>query len=135
MLVPFVGTDNVGNLIIATSRISFGTAGPEQSCAQQDFGTIITEEDLIIGDTPVLPDGVRNAGRNMQFDEAVQDRDDLASLWMDNGWWGSLLTVQRAFPGILRPLITKAPRFFAGRIEETVAIEEKIASDIRHNIS
>src|SRR5690242_462348 len=110
VLVPLIGTDDVGNLVIVALRVPFGTAGPERRRTEEDLRPVVAHKGIIAGHTPVFPDGMGDAGGDVQFERAVEHGDDFAGFRVDDRGRRRLLTTERALPGILRTLVAKAGR-------------------------
>src|SRR5215470_3084062 len=105
VFMPFVGANHVIDYVIITFWMPFDAAGPELCGTEHDLCPILTHKFVVTGHMPVLPDGVDDTGRDMQFEGAIEYCDQFAAFGMDNSIGCGFPAIQGTFPGELRPFI------------------------------
>ena len=129
MLMPFIGTNHVIDLIITVFWMVFSPAAPELCYAKEYFGTILLHKFIIAGDIPVLVNGIGDTRVDMQFNAAIQNGDQFVALGVNHRLWCGLLTIQCTFPGILGALVTVTSGLCSCRWQQMIAIEQQIAGN------
>src|ERR1700730_17324237 len=106
VFMPFIGSDHIVDFIIMPLRIIFCPVGPELCRAEQNLLPVVPHKLVVPRYVPVLPDGIGDTGRNMQFYRAVQNWYEFSALRVNDQSRSSFLSIQRTLPRVLCTLTT-----------------------------
>src|SRR5258708_17830192 len=84
MLMPFVGTDNIADLISPARFVMSYPADPVLSRTEEQFRAIVAQKVAVPANPVVFPGSMGDIGRDMQFKRPIEHGNDLTTFRMND---------------------------------------------------